>query len=296
MAQRFTQASADRTARRHDLDALRGIGAMLVVLAHCALVFSPWTEVVQISPQHKLFSELVWFLNPWLMPLFMLLAGASAFFALRRRTDAQYLRERAGLLLTLLVGVFVFVIPSVYIMRATEGKFQGSLLSFYPHYLEGIQPAGNFTLLHLWFLAYVVVYTLITLPLFRYLQGTQGRALTGRLAELSGRRGGLLLMALPLVVLQLGFAGRFPDSEFPVIVNDGFRFFTLLYFFICGYIFISDERFARRAHYSGARCLSWRWPGPLICSRSPGPTASTPGRTSRSATRGPTSPTTQPSS
>ena len=154
MAQRFTQASADRTARRHDLDALRGIGAMLVVLAHCALVFSPWTEVVQISPQHKLFSELAWFLDPWLMPLFMLLAGASAFFALRRRTDAQYLRAAApACCFTLLVGVFVFVIPSVYIMRATEGKFQGSLLSFYPHYFEGIQPAGNFTLLHLWFLA-----------------------------------------------------------------------------------------------------------------------------------------------
>src|SRR5512142_548348 len=85
--------------RRYDFDWLRVFGAVMVVVAHCAGVFNTWNPgegntVFAAVPQSKLFGELLWNLNLWLMPLFMLLAGGSVWYALSKRSLGQYMRER----------------------------------------------------------------------------------------------------------------------------------------------------------------------------------------------------------
>ena len=62
--------------------------------------------------------------------------------------------------------MLVLVPPQVWLERRLRGEFSGSLLAFYPHYLEGIYPGGNLSWHHLWFLLFLLVFTLAALPLF----------------------------------------------------------------------------------------------------------------------------------
>ncbi len=242
--------------RRYDFDWLRVFGAVMVVIAHCAVSLSPWTaeaggstfgnlpNTFSTVPTSKLFSELTWNLNLWLMPLFMLLAGASAWYTLGKRSNREYLRERlVHVGIPLVILILTFAIPSAYMIRRYTGAFNGSLLDYYAHYFDGIYPNGNFAIFHLWFLAYLLTYMLLTLPLFRFLRSDTGRRIIDKLARVTQRAGGIYLFALPLVAVQLALSGIWSQPAFPALANDGTRFAILLLVFIFGYILNSDARF-----------------------------------------------------
>jgi glucan biosynthesis protein C len=184
------------------VDTLRVLALAGVFVVHAVSPFDPWDRWhIQNAERSRLLGEVVLLMAPWLMPLVMLLAGVSAWHALRRRANAAYLRERAArLLLPLAVGMVLLVPPQVWLERRLAGRFDGSLLEFYPHVLEGVYPRGNFAWHHLWFLAYLLVLAVGTLPLFRFLQGARGHRLLGRIARLCSGPGGLLWLSLPLVL------------------------------------------------------------------------------------------------
>jgi fucose 4-O-acetylase-like acetyltransferase len=224
--------------RRYDFDWLKILGALLVVVAHSEMMFSPWTSAYGCIQKNKVFSEIGWNLNLWLMPLFMFLAGASVWFTLGRRSNRQYLRERIlHLGLPFLVLMLIVIVPMRYGLDLWTGKFSDSFFEYALHFLD-----RHFTLFHLWFLAYLLVYVLVTLPLFRFLQHPAGRRLIDRLAAICERMGGLYIFALPLAIVQLALSAV-PGSEFPDLGNDWARFLSLLLIFIFGYILNSDARF-----------------------------------------------------
>lgn len=81
--------------RRPEIDVLRVVAILLVFTVHTAEPFNPWDAWHVRSPERsKWLGELVLFLAPWIMPLFMMLAGASAWHSLGKRTTAEYLNER----------------------------------------------------------------------------------------------------------------------------------------------------------------------------------------------------------
>lgn len=173
-----------------------------VFVVHVGQVFNPWDEWhVTNAARSRVVGEVVLLLAPWIMPLFMLLAGVGAWHALARRTNAQYLRERViRILVPLVLGTLVLVPPQVWAERRWRGQFDGSLPAFYPHFFDGLYPSGNFAWHHLWFLAHLFVYSVVALPLFRYWRGPSGRRQMAWLARLCGTRAGLLWLALPLLV------------------------------------------------------------------------------------------------
>jgi glucan biosynthesis protein C len=245
MGDHTVPTSADR---RYDFDWLRVLGAVLVVVAHCSGLFSAWAPTFGDIQKSKLFSELLWNLNLWLMPLFMLLAGASVWYTLRKRTNGEYLRERTlHLGLPLVILTLTFGIPMAYWSQSSTGQFSGSLSEFYLRFFD-IFPAGTF---HLWFLAYLFIYALLTLPLFRFLQTACGRMLIGRLGSACQHTGGLYLFALPLLVVQLALSGLSPLAPLAAPPNELAHFVLLLLAFVFGYILISD------AHFQQAIARQW---------------------------------------
>jgi hypothetical protein len=123
-----------------------------------------------------------------------------------------------------------------------RGQFEGSFLQFLPHSFEGgPYPEGNISWGHLWFLAYLFVYALVTLPLFRFLQRETGRRWISRLAVFCQRQGAILLLSVPIIVGQVALAWRFPETH--ALIGDWTWHWVLLYTFISGYILFSDERF-----------------------------------------------------
>jgi peptidoglycan/LPS O-acetylase OafA/YrhL len=174
----------------------------------------------------------------------MLLAGASVWFTLGKRSNRQYLRERLlHVGLPFIILTLSFIVPAAYWTRSSAGQFSGSPLEFYLHFFEGIAPTGNFTLFHMWFLLYLLIYALLTLPLFRFFECARGRRFIDQLARACQRPGGIYLFALPLLAVQLALSRVALQPESPALVNDWTRFVSLLLVFIFGYLLVSDGRF-----------------------------------------------------
>lgn len=107
---------------------------------------------------------------PWWMSLLFALAGASAFFALRKRTAAEYAKERVlRLLVPFASGLLLWIPIQSFIADVFYNDYQGG---FFEHYsvffskwtdLTGYD--GGFTPGHLWFILFLFVYSLMFLPL-----------------------------------------------------------------------------------------------------------------------------------
>lgn len=228
--------------RRNDIDWLRIFAVLLLFSFHTAMIFDGgryYVVNVPPSPVAGAFGEIV---HQWHMPLFFLLAGMSTCLALGFRSGGDYLKERfKRLLIPLTFGTLVIVPPQVYIALRDHGGYEGSFFAFYPKFFNGVAPSGNFEWGHLWFLAYLLVYSLLALPVFLWLRGAAGQRVTTRLAALCDRPGALFLFALPLFLVEGTLRPRWPGWQ--NLVDDWANFFWYLLYFGYGYLICTNERF-----------------------------------------------------
>jgi glucans biosynthesis protein C len=235
--------SSASTERRAELDWLR-LGAVVVVLVvHVAQIFSPFESWHIASPDRSRWLGLLTaFTAPWIMPLFTLLAGASAWFTLQRRSARSFVRSRVMRLLPpLVLGTLLLVPPQVYYRRLYRGEFDGAFLQFYPTFFNGLFPDGNFSYGHLWFIAYLFVYFLAATPLFHLLSTPAGRALLARLGHYCDRTGGFLWGAVPFAAGQLLLRARFTQST-GTLIDDWATHAWLFTALITGYALFAEPR------------------------------------------------------
>ena len=244
---RQTDITPRASVRLHYLDALRVLAVFMVFLFHAATPFTivDWqVNNAQTSMAATVFFML--FLAPWGMPFFFLLAGATAWFALQRRTARQFAGERVRrLLVPFLVGSALITPLQAYIEWMFRSGIARDYAGSYPQFLF-IERFGDWnpTMFgwlgyHLWFLGFLFTFSLIALPLFEWLKGEAGQRIVSWLARLCEHRGGILVFILPLVLIQLGLRPVFPDE------HNWSDFFYYLVFFLAGYLFYADERFLR---------------------------------------------------
>jgi glucan biosynthesis protein C len=242
-----TDSNSRRPVRVHYLDSLRVLAVFMVFWFHAATPFTvaDWqVNNAQTSMAATVFFMV--FLAPWGMPFFFLLAGAGAWFALRRRTARQFAGERVRrLLVPFLVGSALITPLQAYIewmFRSDIAKdYAGSYLQFlFVERFGGWNPTlFGWLGYHLWFLGFLFTFSLIALPLFEWLKGEAGRRIISWLARLCEHRGGVLVFILPLVLIQRGLRPFFPDE------HNWADYLFCLVCFLAGYLFYTDERFLR---------------------------------------------------
>lgn len=256
----MTQPREERDERLWYVDRLRVLVLVLVFTVHVCEVFNPWDEWhITNTQRSRVLGEIVVVLASWLMPLVMLLCGVSAWYSLQRRTNAEYVRERAvRLLLPLVVGTLLLVPPQVYLERLRRGQFHGSFLSFYPTFFTGLYPDGNFSWHHLWFLGHLFGYSIIALPLFRLLQQPRGAPLLRAAARLCGARGGVFWLAVPLILERQLLWGLFPERH--MLTSDWSNHALLVVAYAYGFVLAGvpwlrtaiDEQWRRALVVAGA--------------------------------------------
>lgn len=107
---------------------------------------------------------------PWWMSLLFALAGASAFYALKKRTAAEYAKERVlRLLVPFVSGLLLWIPIQSFIADVFYNDYHGG---FFRHYLVFFTKwtdltgyDGGFTPGHLWFILLLFVFSLVFLPL-----------------------------------------------------------------------------------------------------------------------------------
>ncbi|MFB0559225.1 MAG: acyltransferase family protein [Dehalococcoidales bacterium] len=228
-----------RPARLYFIDWLRVMALLSIFFYHNNKFFDVDSWHIDNAVTSLGSTIFVRFCNLWMMPLFFILAGASAYYALSFRSAGGFIKERTLRILIplIIVGWFIIAPPQVYLERLSHGEFSGNFFQFYyPHYFDGIYGlGGNFALvpMHLWFLWLLFIFTLITLPLFLPSKGT-GRSLASRLATLFEKPWTFVVPVLLLAVFEV-----FIDLE---EWGGGWNHVSYLLFFISGYIMFSNAR------------------------------------------------------
>ena len=256
--------------RRADLDLLRVFAVLLLFPFHAAKVYDPkpyfhvWSP--DLIPGLEHFTS---FVHLWHMPLLFLLAGWSAVASLRQRPLGAFLRERRRrLLVPLLFGV-AFLCPIIKYVELRSGMsiglgglgaaawlqeahgalqarplpvsppFDEPFLSFLPTFYT----PERITWSHLWFVAYLLVFSIVYAPF---------------LAWLARRRGGILpaaavtlwAPALLLALSEIALRPHWPGVQ--TLVSDWANVAKYSLYFGAGALLAAHPELEARVH------ASWR--------------------------------------
>jgi len=228
--------------RRHDLDWLRVLAILLLQVFHTGMAFNSWGWHIK-NPERLTWLDLpMAFMHQWRMPLLFFISGVGTTFALRSRGLSGFMKERhRRLLWPLIFGMAVVVPPQVYCERLFAGVGYHSYLDFYRTVFYGVPyPEGNTTWHHLWFVAYLFVFSLLSIPLLAAIRRPSGKKLLERLQNWLARGVNVYLLILPLSLIQVSLRPYWPTQQ--NLVADWANFSFQLFHFWCGLLIASHSR------------------------------------------------------
>ena len=235
-------------SRRYDVDALRVFAFGLLILYHVGMFYvADWGWHVKSAYQAEWLQFPMRLVNQWRMPILFVISGLAVSFVWGRYTMGQLARRRLVRLgVPLIFGMAFIVAPQPYYEALTKGIIEPGFLGFMGKYLTFQDFPGEawggeeqivWTWNHLWYLPYVLFYTLALLPVMAWFDGS-GSGMRRRLQAL---RGPWLILA-PIVPLLL--YGQFIYPRFPYIshalLDDWYAHAMYATFFLYGFIIGRD--------------------------------------------------------
>ncbi len=233
--------------RLYYLDWFRVFAILVVFLHHCSRIFDYnatdaelFNTLPHLAPSLQREFNLL-----WMMPLFFIISGASVYFSLKSRNVGRFIKDRILRIAIPLVFIGTFVINplQIYIKQVFHGHVSGNFFQWYPHYFDGIWPAGgNFMPFglgtHLWYLMDLFVFSLMLLPLFIPSPKT-GMSAISRLSHRFVNPWALALLCVPVSAAS----ALFEMMGFGILrLMGGWDPLSYLLFFIYGYLVFSNTQ------------------------------------------------------
>jgi hypothetical protein len=228
------------------LDWLRVAAFALLILYHVGMFYVTWDWHVKSDHAGHAIEPLMLLTNPWRLTLLFLVSGAATrFMADKMQAGALAGKRTLRLLVPLVFAMLVIVPPQSYYEVVEKIAYSDSYLAFWGRYLAAdgsfcrdgdclILPTWN----HLWFVAYLLVYTLLVcgaLALFR-----------GRLERLGDWMAAAPAWTLLLAPIAWLAAARFfllPVFEVThALVDDWYNHAVSLPAFLFGFLLIKGGR------------------------------------------------------
>jgi glucans biosynthesis protein C len=235
-------------SRRHDLDALRVLALVSLIAYHCAMLYvAEWEWHLKSGYLQEWLQWPMLAMNRWRMSLLFLVSGLAIGLYQPARHPGRFAWQRTlRLFVPLLFGMFVVCAPQAYVQGVVEGAFEPGFGTFLLRYWW-LQPwpPGDFgeydlTWNHLWYLAYLWLYTLALAALLPLLESRAGRRLQGWL----GSRRGLALVAVPVVPLVAFMLALMPRFEITHdLFGDWFNHAQSFTVFLLGYLLARSDAF-----------------------------------------------------
>lgn len=236
--------------RRLDLDWLRIAAFGLLIFYHVGMFYVTWGFHVKSSHAGPAAEPLMLLLNPWRLTLLFVISGCATRFMLDKMTSGAFVRSRTvRLLVPLVFCMFVIVPPQTYFEIVEKLGYSGSAGEFYTKYVTAsggwdiITPTWN----HLWFVAYLFVYTLLVVgigPLLKRVPAAAVRWLAS----------GWAVILIPFVFLTAMRVTLFPQfGETHALFDDLYAHAVYFPAFLFGYAIARHEAFFET-------CQKLRWP------------------------------------
>jgi glucans biosynthesis protein C len=218
--QASTSFQADLGERRYDLDWVRIGACMLLILYHVGMYYVTWDFHVKTPHPSATIEPLMMLSSPSRLSLLFVVSGVATGYLVQRQGMQRFLGQRSVRLpVPLVFGIAVIVPPQSYLEVVEKLGYSGSYGDFLGLYFSGYHglcrgsdclriPTWN----HLWFLAYLWVYTLL---LYQAVRGIPGWV--PKLRSLAERRlGGVGVVLWPIVYLAVArvlLARLFPQNH-----------------------------------------------------------------------------------
>ena len=198
--------------RLYYLDWLRVLAFAILIIANCAEVFGSDKWWIANPETNENIAHVLIFFRQWRMPLLFIISGVAVSVMLERKSITAFIEDRFWRILIPLISGMLLVVPPMifYIWRA-----QGNTIAFQDFYLGLLDlkwfPDGNLHWLHLWYLAFVLIFSIGILPVVMYFKNEKGRLVIDKLAQTLSRPTVLfplvLFFHLPFYAAQNYFTG-----------------------------------------------------------------------------------------
>jgi hypothetical protein len=224
--------------RRADLDWVRVGAFLLLIFYHVGMAFVTWDWHVKTAHPSMFLQPAMVLLNPWRLSLLFFVSGCATRFMAERLAPSRLAWARLGRLgIPLLFGMLVVVPPQSWVQVREHGYSIG-YLAFYRRYLAADQsfcdahgclilPTWN----HLWFVAYLLVYTLLLMGVLAV--APRVMRWVGRAAPMMSGIGALLWPAAWLVLMRFTLAPRFDETH--ALVGDWYAHSEYAAVFLLGF-------------------------------------------------------------
>lgn len=249
------------TNRRYDLDWLRIIAFGLLIFYHCGMFYVSWDWHVKSRFAGDAIQPLMMLTNPWRLTLLFLIAGAATRFMADKMTARKFIALRMRRLWPpLLLAMFVIVPPQSYFeiveaLQGANGLGPGHATWLDNFYIKYATASGNWcdadgclitpTYNHMWFVAYLILYTLallLILPLLRRVPVAASALIAGPLL--------ILVPWFYLTALRLTLFPIFGESH--DFRNDWYLHALYFSTFLFGFAIAKNQAFFDR-------CVQLRW-------------------------------------
>lgn len=234
----------NQSGRLHYVDHLRVAAFLILIAYHSSVAFFPdMSWLIESAEKSVLLSAIMKFPRAWRLALLFFVAGMGTWFAFRSSSGRAFLTDRfTRLFVPLIFAMCVIIAPQVWFERVHENDYQGSFFHFWVHdyFTQGRYPTGNFTWAHMWFVAYLLVMTVLAYPVFRIITHPAARRIGEVFETVARSRWVYALFLLPLA-LHIVLTPFFPRQT-NALYNDGAWFAVWSSWFMLGFMVARHHR------------------------------------------------------
>lgn len=209
--------------RLSELDWLRVILVFAVFLHHVGMPFNGDDWIIMNQTSSKALDDFMVYFEQFRLPTLFVIAGVGANLLLSKKRPVAFIFDKVKrLLIPLFVGILLINPPQHYFKNPSDFE---SLLTAYPPL------ALRLEFMHLWFIEYLFVFSLLSIPIYILLKSNFGNWLVSGFEYISQKWWGLLSLGLILAALRVGLKIPFP-SDSHAIVNLSSSVFYFFFFFM----------------------------------------------------------------